>query len=82
MKKLLIIALLIVGCDTYFEPEGICVLINTETNTNNCYPQRPEAQCKSDAEMSETIHLRYWGESYDCDQYCNSQIPYERCEIH
>ena len=62
MIRRLIILLLIVGCGI-FEPEGICVLINTETNTNNCYPQRPEDQCKSDAKMSETIHLRYWGES-------------------
>ena len=80
MKKLLIILLLIVGCGI-FEPEGICVLINTETNTNNCYPQRSEAQCKSDA-LSETIMLRYWGKSYDCNEFCNSQIPDEICEIH
>ena len=81
MIRRLIILLLIVGCGI-FEPEGICVLINTETNTNNCYPQRPESQCKSDAEMSETIMLRYWGESYDCNEFCNSQIPDEICEIH
>ena len=81
MIRRLIILLLIVGCDSLFEVEGICVLINTETNTNNCYPQLPEDQCKSDAKMSETIHLRYWGESYECDVFCNS-IPDEICEIH
>ena len=80
MIRRLIILLLIAGCGI-FEPEGICVLINTETNTNNCYPQRPEAQCKSDA-MSETIILRYWGNNYDCNEFCNSQIPDEICEIH
>ena len=63
-----------------FEPEGICVLINTETNANNCYPQRPEDQCKSDA-MSEHIMHRYWGRGYDCNEFCNSQIPDEICEI-
>jgi len=31
--------------------------------------------------MSETIHLRYWGESSDCNEFCNS-IPDEICEIH
>ena len=82
MIRRLIILLLIIGCDSLFEVEGICVLINTETNTNNCYPQRPESQCKSDAEMSETINLRYWGESSDCNEFCNSQIPDEICEIH
>ena len=81
MIRRLIILLLFVGCGI-FEPEGICVLFNTETNTNNCYPQRPEAQCKSDAGNSETIHLRYWGESYDCNEFCNSQISDELCEIH
>ena len=81
MIRILIIFLLIVGCGI-FEPEGICVLINTETNTYNCYPQRPEAQCKSDAGNSETIMLRYWGKSYDCNEFCNSQITDELCEIH
>ena len=80
MIRRLIILLLIVGCGI-FEPEGICVLINTETNTNNCYPQIPEDQCKSDAKMSKTIHIRYWGESPDCNEFCNS-IPDEICEIH
>ena len=81
MKKLLLIILLIVGCDTLFEVEGICVLINTTTNTNNCYPQKTKSHCRSDAEKNETINLRYWGESYDCDEYCNSKIPNEICEI-
>ena len=82
MKKLILIALFFIfGCDV-FEAEGICVLINTETNTNNCYPQTPEDQCKSDAEQSEIIMFRYWGESYDCNEFCNRQIPDEICEIH
>ena len=80
MIRRLIILLLIAGCGI-FEAEGICVLINTETNTNNCYPQRPEAQCESDAGNSETIMLRYWGESYDCNEYCNRQISDEICVI-
>jgi len=81
MKKLLSILLLIVGCGI-FEAEGNCVLLNTETNTNHCYPQTPEAQCKSDAEKSETIMIIYWGENYNCNEFCNSQIPDEICEIH
>ena len=81
MIRRLLILLLIVGC-RIFEPEGICVLINTETNTNNCYPQRPEAQCKSDAGNSETIMLKYWGNSYDCNEFCNSQMEDAICEIH
>ena len=81
MLRRLIILLLIVGCGI-FEAEGTCVLINTETNTNNCYSQTPEAQCKSDAEKSETIMLIYWGVNYDCNEFCNHQIPDEICEIH
>ena len=82
MIRRLIILLLIVGCDNFFQDEGICVLKYTETNLYKCYPDTPEAQCKSDAEMSETIMLRYWGESSDCNEFCNSQIPDEICEIH
>ena len=55
MKKLLPLVLLIVGCNIFGEKEGICVLINMETNTILCYPQRPESQCRSDAENNETI---------------------------
>ena len=81
MIRRLTILLLLVGCDTLFEVEGICVLINTTTNANNCYPETTESQCRSDAEKNETIFLRYWGESYDCDEYCNNKIPNEICEI-
>ena len=81
MKKLLLILLLIIGCDTLFEVEGICVLTNTTTNANNCYPDTTESQCRSDAKNSQEINLRYWGESFDCNEYCNSQIPNEICEI-
>ena len=81
MKKLLPLVLLIVGCNIFGEKEGICVLINMETNTILCYPQRPESQCRSEAENNETIHLRYWGESPNCNEFCNS-IPDEICEIH
>ena len=59
MKKFLLIALLIVGCDTLFEVEGICVLINTTTNANNCYPQTTGSQYRSDAEKNEAIIIRY-----------------------
>ena len=79
--KSLIILLLIIGCDTLLEVEGICVLINTTTNANNCYPVTTESQCISDAEKNETIIIRYWGLSYDCDEYCNNKIPNEICEI-
>ena len=86
MKKLLpplLFTLLVVGCETLFEfeVEGICVLTNTTTNANNCYPDTTESQCNSDANNSQEINLRYWGESFDCNEYCNSQIPNEICEI-
>ena len=82
MIRRLIILLLIVGCEyNFFQDEGICVLINTTTNTNICYPQITESHCRSDAEKNENIHIRYWGESYDCNEYCNNKIPNEICEI-
>ena len=82
MKKLLIILLLIVGCDNFFQDEGICVLKYTETNLYKCYPDTPESQCIADSNNNDSIIIRYWGESYDCDEYCNNQLANEICEIH
>ena len=81
MKKLLLTALLILGCDLFESEEGICVLINIETNSYSCYPQTTESQCNKDAKRNESIILRYWGERYDCNEFCNSVIPNEECEI-
>ena len=81
MKIILLILLLICGCDTFFEIEGICVLTNTTTTINNCYPYTTESQCKDDAKMNESIFLRYWGDSYECEEYCGNLNPNEACEI-
>ena len=78
----LIILLLIVGCDNFFQDEGICVLKYTETNLYKCYPDTPESQCIADSDNNDSIIIRYWGESYDCDEYCNNQLANEICEIH
>ena len=45
MKKLLIIASLIIGCDDLVEDEGICVLKHMETNLHNCHPSTTQSQC-------------------------------------
>ena len=82
MIRRLIILLLIVGCDNFFQDEGICVLKYTETNLYKCYPDTPESQCISDSDNNDSIIIRYWGESYDCDEYCNNQLANEICEIH
>ena len=81
MIRRLIILLLFVGCGI-FEPEGICVLKYTETNLYKCYPDTPESQCIADSDNNDSIIIRYWGESYDCDEYCNNQLVNEICEIH
>ena len=82
MIRRLIILLLIVGCDNFFQDEGICVLKYTETNLYKCYPDTPESQCIADADNNDSIIIRYWGESYDCDEYCNNKLANEICEIH
>ena len=41
-KKLLLLVLLIVGYGIFRE-EGICVISNMETKSNNCYPQTTES---------------------------------------
>ena len=89
MIRRLIILLLIVGCGgipcaiTFScGDEGICVLKYTETNLYKCYPDTPKSQCISDSDNNDSIIIRYWGESYDCDEYCNNQLANEICEIH
>ena len=83
MIRRLIILLLIVGCDNFFkEEDGICVLKDMEDNLYTCYPDTPESQCIADSDNNDSIIIRYWGESYDCNEFCNSQIPDEICEIH
>ena len=82
MIRRLIILLLIVGCDNFFQDEGICVLKYTETNLYKCYPDTPKSQCIADSDNNDSIIIRYWGENYDCNEFCNSQIPDEICEIH
>ena len=69
MKKLLLI-ILIVGCNNFFHDEGICVLKYTETNSYNCYPQTTESQCIADSENNDSIIIIYWGENYNCNEYC------------
>ena len=82
MIRRLTILLLIVGCDNFFQDEGICVLKYTETNLYKCYPDTPESQCIADADNNDSIIIRYWGESYDCNEYCNNKLANEICEIH
>ena len=83
MKKLILLSvLLIVGCNNFFQDEGICVLKYTETNLYKCYPDTPESQCIADSDNNDSIIIRYWGESYDCDEYCNNKLANEICEIH
>ena len=63
MIRRLIILLLIVGCDNFFQDEGICVLKYTETNLYKCYPDTPKSQCIADSDYNDSIIIRYWGES-------------------
>ena len=83
MKKILLLSILfIVGCDNFFQDEEICVLKYTETNLYKCYPDTPESQCIADSDNNDSIIIRYWGESYDCDEYCTNKLANEICEIH
>ena len=82
MIRRLIILLLIVGCGVLQEEEGICVRRNMETNSNHCYPTTTESQCSDDVQNNESLILIHWGQNYDCNEFCNSQIPDEICEIH
>ena len=82
MRIILSILLLIIGCDNFFQDEGICVLKYMENNLYKCYPDTPESQCIADSNNNDSIIIRYWGESYDCDEYCTNKLANEICEIH
>ena len=84
MKKLLIIALIIVGCEyNFFQDEGICVLKYTETNLYNCYPDITESQCMADSENNDSNFIRYWGENYNCDEFCSEETtPSDTCNTY
>ena len=77
MLRRLIILLLIVGCDNFFQDEGICVLKYTETNLYKCYPDTPESQCIADSDNNDSIIIRYWGENYDCNEFCAEETTSE-----
>ena len=81
MIRWLIILLLIVGCDI-IEPEGICVLMYTNNDSYvwgdspayRCLPQTTKSQCISDSENNDAIIMSYWGDNYDCNEFCSEQI--------
>ena len=82
MIRRLIILLLIVGCSPF--KQEICVLKDPNINDNNipiyyCYLQTGESEC-IDNSKDYGFDLIYMGDSYDCDEYCNS-IPDEICKI-
>ena len=83
MIRRLIILLLIVGCEyNLFQDEGICVLKYADTNSYNCYPQLSESQCIADAENNDSIIIRYWGEDYDCNEFCAEETtPSDTCIV-
>ena len=83
MIRMLIILSLIVGCDNFFQEEGICVLKYTETNLYKCYPDTPESQCIADSDNNDSIIVRYWGENYNCDEFCSeTTTPSDTCNIY
>ena len=72
MKKLLLIALLIAGCDIFKEvKDDICVLKDNNSNKYDCYPQTDESQCISDS-INKELALTYHGNNFDgCQDWCN-----------
>ena len=82
MKKILLLSIiLIVGCGI-FEPEGTCVLKYTETNLYKCYPDTTESQCIGDSDNNDSIIIRYWGENYDCNEFCAEKTtPSDTCIV-
>ena len=83
MIRRLIILLLIVGCDyaptehTHEpEPENICVIYELKSlgpgdviELFRCYTDVSETICS--AYYVQDDSLKYWGDEYTCEEYCN-----------
>ena len=83
MIRKLIILLLIVGCDNFFQDEGICVLKYTGTDLYKCYSDTSESQCNADSDNNEFINIVYWGKNYNCDEFCSEVItPSDTCNTY
>ena len=73
MKKLLLIALLIVGCED--ESVNICVIKHQITSNPFyfCYSDISEAVCNASGEK-ENKYLKYHGNNYTCEEFCDTKI--------
>ena len=74
MKKLLLIALLIVGCD--YAPTnhthditGICTRENSNNGGFACLPSVKQAECL-EAEAEDDSNYKYF-ENLTCEEFCN-----------
>ena len=73
MKILLLLALLIVGCNNSTESNvDICVLKYGAYNTD-CYQDVSEAVCLHKADMDSYRTFFYWGNDYTCAEGCENR---------
>ena len=77
MKKLLLIALLIVGCDLLKEENSvyICGLCNS-SNECFCYTDVPDGNCSTYAAETDSfiIHSMLHGNHLTCEAFCKDKI--------
>ena len=76
-KTILLIALLIVGCEkdtpTAPAPVNICGIKQYSDGTwmmYNCYEDYGEASCIAKADGHSQYHFDYWGDNVTCEEYC------------
>ena len=81
MKKLILIAILIVGCEgltNFVNKEGICILKDITIPKILCFPQVTESTCYGNT--NDNLTFIDWKQNQNCNEYCNSVIDVE-CEI-
>ena len=72
MKKLLIIALLIVGCEEE-DSVYICGLCNS-SNVCYCYTVVSEDNCSTYAAEADSLHSILHGNHLSCEAFCKDKI--------
>ena len=84
MKKILILALLFMGCSLFSNPE-ICAYKHSSTSHDlyECFNDMSEGICiEKNYDLMISYELNYHGDKYeDCSEYCESKAPYDDCDI-
>ena len=81
MKKLLLLALLVVGCEDIISKEiGECVVHNINSNTFHCHSDWSKDECTEFGQSELDFVQTEWIVNKTCNEFCSQQnLSYEDC---